>query len=218
MFHLQSNPILIVTALLAGLAVFTAQPALAHCDTLDGPVVADAHQALAVGDVTPVLKWTQPSDEQEIREVFAHALRVRAISPEAQELADRFFFETLVRLHRAGEGAPYTGLKPAGQELSPAVMGADAALDSANIEALEELLTGAVTDGMRDRFAAVLAAKPHAADSVTAGRDYVAAYVSFVHYVENLERAAGSAGGHEHEGAADSAGPAAHAAAAGHQH
>ena len=90
------------------------RPALAHCDTLDGPVVKDARAALDAKDLTPVLKWVEYEKEGEIREAFQHALAVRALGPEARALADRFFFETLVRVHREGEGAPYTGLKPEG--------------------------------------------------------------------------------------------------------
>jgi Family of unknown function (DUF6448) len=42
--------------------------------------------------------------------VFQRILLLRRLGHEAKELAARFFFETLVRIHRAGEGAPYTGL------------------------------------------------------------------------------------------------------------
>ena len=80
--------------------------AAAHCDTLDGPVVADARTALAQGNVAPVLKWVRPADEKEIRTAFARTTAVRNLSPEAEILADLYFFEALVRIHRAGEGAP----------------------------------------------------------------------------------------------------------------
>ncbi len=41
------------------------RPALAHCDTLDGPVVKDARVALDAQDVTPVLKWVSRDKEGE---------------------------------------------------------------------------------------------------------------------------------------------------------
>lgn len=103
--------------------------AYAHCDTLDGPVVQTARESLEKSDITPVLKWVQVKDEKEIRAAFDKALAVRAMGPEAKELADMYFFETLVRIHRAGEGAPYTGLKP-GAAVDPAVALADKALES----------------------------------------------------------------------------------------
>ena len=105
----------------------------AHWDTLDGPVITDARAALASGDVTPVLKWVRSEDEREIREVFEKTMAVRTLNDAVRELADRFFFETLVRVHRAGEGAPYTGLKPAGS-VDHAVMLADQALDVGSAE------------------------------------------------------------------------------------
>src|SRR5512145_18046 len=107
----------------AGVLCLTLVPraAIAHCDTLDGPVVKDARAALDSKDVTAVLKWVRQDKEAEIREAFQHALGVRALGSEARALADRFFFETLVRVHREGEGAPYTGLKPAGTAVDPGI-------------------------------------------------------------------------------------------------
>ena len=51
---------------------------------------------------------------------------------------------TIVRVHRASEGAPYTGLKPAGVDLGPAVPAADRALDTGSTESLERLLGDAM--------------------------------------------------------------------------
>lgn len=115
-------------ALTAAATIFIAAPATAHCDGLDGPVVAAARKALASGDPNPVLIWVQPKDEADVRRAFMEAVAVRKLNGQARELADRYFFETLVRVHRAGEGAPYTGLKPAGRDLGPAIPLADKAV------------------------------------------------------------------------------------------
>lgn len=170
--------------------------AAAHCDTLEGPVVAAARVAVEKGDITPVLKWVKLEHEPEIRSAFARTLAVRGESPEAKELADMYFFETLVRVHRAGEGAPYAGLKPAGTDLGPVVAGADAALASGSVEGLVRLVTGDVAAGIRERFARTAAARKHSDESVEAGRRYVEAYVEYVHYVERVHAAA--AGGALH--------------------
>lgn len=188
---------------LAGLAVglWLPRPARAHCDTLDGPVVTDARAALEKGDVTGVLKWVQPEYEDEVRAAFQKTITVRAQSAAACELADMYFFETLVRLHRAGEGAPYTGLKPAGTELDPSVAASDRALESGAVDELVKLVTDRVAAGIRERFAHASAARKHAAQDVAAGRRFVAAYVEFVHYVEGLYNAAGAEHlAHEHAG------------------
>ena len=173
-----------------GLLALPAGSALAHCDTLDGPVVAAARTALEKGDVTPVLKWVQPDNEVEIREAFARTLAVRGQGPEARELADKYFFETLVRLHRAGEGAPYSGLKPARTDQGPAVAGADAALASGSVDGLVKLMTQDAAQGIRQRFQRVVELRTRADQSVAAGREFVAAYVEYVHYVERLHQAA----------------------------
>ncbi len=119
-----------------GILLFASQEALAHCDTMDGPVIREARQALEKGDITPVLKWVKKEAEPEIKEAFQKALAVRDKGPEAKDLADRYFFETLVRVHRAGEGAPYDGIKPAGTKVEPGVEAADKALESGSVDSL----------------------------------------------------------------------------------
>lgn len=181
---------LINTLLAAGIFsaawLLSATSAFAHCDTLDGPVVSAAKTALEKQDITPVLKWIKPEHEVELKSAFNRALAVRTQSQEARELADQFFFETLVRVHRAGEGAPYTGLKPAGTKVEPTVEAADRALESGNADALIKIVTGEAADGIRQRFAEAVEDRKHAEHNVEAGREYVAAYVEFVHYVEAL--------------------------------
>jgi len=169
--------------------------AKAHCDTLDGPVVETARQALASGDVTPLLKWVSIKDEQLIRTAFQNTMEVRKLGGKAQELADMYFFETLVRIHREGEGASYTGLK-AGSEIDPAVALADKALETGSVDKLTGVLTDAAAEGIRDRFNRALETKKHADESVSAGREFVEAYVAFTHYVENLHDSV--KGGTEH--------------------
>jgi hypothetical protein len=160
----------------------------AHCDTLGGPVVRDATAALSAGDVTPILKWIRAEDEREVRDVSYRALAVRAQGDAARALADRLLFETVVRLHRAGEGASFTGLKPAG-ELEPGVAEADKAIEDASSDALLAGLSAEIEHGVRQRLDRVIEAERHAADSVVQGRAFVAAYVDFVHYVEGREAA-----------------------------
>jgi len=174
----------------------SATPALAHCDAMDGPVVVEAKEALAKGDVTPVLKWTPKEDEPAIRAAFQKTLAVRTKGKEAQELADAYFLETLVRIHRAGEGAPYTGLKTAGIDPGPGIREADQALAAGSADDLVKMLHELTTIGVRQRFAATLDKKKHAAASVDKGREYVAAYVDFVHYVEKLFNDAVGAAAH----------------------
>jgi hypothetical protein len=164
----------------------------AHCDGLDGPVVPAARKALETGDVNLVLIWVQKSDEAEIKRAFDHAQKVRKLGAEARELADRYFFETLVRTHRAAEGAPFTGLKPAGRDLGPAIPGADTALHEANLDGVMKLLTDSLQRGVREHFERALVAKDFDKDDVDAGRKFVKAYVEYIHCVEALYRQATS--------------------------
>jgi hypothetical protein len=190
--------------------ILSPERARSHCDTLDGPVVQEARTALQTGEITPVLKWVRAADEQEIKAAFARTLAVRSKGEEARELADLYFFETLVRIHRAGEGAPYTGLKTS-DSIDHAVVLADQALAEGNVDKLVTVLTGAMAEGIRTRFQETLASKKHADDSVAAGRDFVKNYVVFTHYAEGLHtmlqgkhgphgeiEQAGKATGHDH--------------------
>jgi len=176
-------------------------PALAqaHCDSLDGPVVIDARIALEKGEVAPVLKWVRNAAEAEIHDAFKRTMTVRSMGPEARELADRYFFETLVRVHRAGEGAPYTGLKPAGTDPGKAVTLSDKALESGSVDTLVDLVTHSMEKGIRERYAHAHSTKKHSEDSIEAGREFVEAYVSFVHYAEWLYLDANESGGHHGE-------------------
>ena len=170
--------------------------AVAHCDTMDGPVVSEAKTALEKGDVTPVLKWVKKEHEEEVRAIFKKALAARAKGAEAKEVADLNFFENLVRIHRAGEGAAYTGLKPAGT-VEAAIAAADKAISAGSVDELAKKIADAASAGIRQRFDRVITTKKKAGESVEAGREFVKAYVEFVHYVERLHDDAATEAAHE---------------------
>lgn len=181
---------LVRSTLIATMVLFIASGTVsAHCDGMDGPVVKAARRALETHDASLVLIWIQKKDEAEVRQVFQATLAIRNLSPEAKELADRYFFETLVRFHRAGEGAPYTGLKPAGRDLGPAIPAADRALEEGSMGQLKALLTDAMQRGLREHYEKALTKKHFRTDDLAAGREYIEAYVEFVHYVERIHQA-----------------------------
>ena len=178
-------------ALLAAVFIAAAPaPVMAHCDSLDGPVVKAALKALETRNPALVLIWVPQKDEADIRAAYKQTLAVRALGAEARELADRFFFETVVRVHRAGEGAPYTGLKPAGRDLGPAIPAADQALATGSLEPLSKLLVGAIQQHLRERYDEAVSAATFAPGDLSAGRASVRAYVEFIHYVERVYDAA----------------------------
>ena len=169
--------------------------AFAHCDSMDGPVVLAAQQALLTGELEPMLIWVRPQDEAEVRSAFEQVQRVRTQGGEAAALADRYFFETVVRLHREGEGASYTGLKPAGTDFGYAVPAGDAALESGSVEELRHLLHHLVDHRLDELFAEASQRRDFAPTDVAAGRAFVEAYVHFMHFGEELEA---MATGHGH--------------------
>ncbi len=187
---MQGHPI--IKIIFAAMLVFSTKDAFAHCDTLDGPVVEAARAALDSGNIAPVFIWVQDDHQVEIRKAFQDALDVRVLGVSANELADRYFFETVVRLHRQGEGVPYTGLKPAGTDFGPAIPAADRALESGLVEDVVALLTDAVQTGVHGHFEDASSKKDFDPPDIAAGRRYVASYVEYIHYVERVYEAATS--------------------------
>jgi hypothetical protein len=129
-------------------------------------------------------------DPRSIRFGYQGALSRRG-RPEARRHA---LFETLVRVHRAGEGEPFTGLKPPGT-IDPAFQAADKALREGAVDALAVEIAKSVQDGIRNRFAEVIEKKKHADDSTEAGRAYVAAYIEYAHFVEAIHTIASAGAG-----------------------
>ncbi len=191
--------IFLATLGIFGAIVLWPRSADAHCDTMDGPAVADGRKALTSGNLNHALKWIGPKAEVELREVFAPCLRVRALGSDAATVADRLFLETLVRLHRAGEGVGFDGLKPSGTTIAPVVIAADAAIASGHIDPLVDLVPKEQLPELERRLQAALALKDFPVDDVAAGRRYIAAYVRFFKYAEGEEHGHGHAG-HEDAG------------------
>lgn len=189
--------------ILAGLGIVLPSGAWAHCDTLSGPVVTDAQKAIETQDLDPVLKWIRPDDEEEIRSLFDKTLQARQKGKDVQELVDMHFFETLVRVHRAGEGAPYTGLRPADTPVEPGVEAAEKALESESSDALVEALQAKLESNIHERLERTVDAKKHKDESVAAGRKYVEAYVDYIHYVERLHVVMSGTSAHGHEAEAN---------------
>jgi hypothetical protein len=154
---------------------------------MDGPVVKAAQAALKTRNINLVLIWVSKKDEAELKQAFRSTLRVRVLNREARELADKYFFETVVRLHRAGEGEPYTGLKPAGAKVDPVFRTADQAIDAGSSEALVKLFPGEFRAEIEKRFGDTLARKKFQRNDVEAGREYVEAYISLLEYLEHLQ-------------------------------
>lgn len=159
-----------------------------HCDALDGPVVTAAHAALVANDVDVVLPYVHEDGEAEVRDAFDRTVKVAAFGGEAKDLAERWFFETVVRVHRAGEGAPYTGLKPAGLDVGPAIPAAEDALRTGSPEALTELLCREVHEEVESRLRHAMDLKAHAGESVPAARRHVEASLGLQVWAHTVHR------------------------------
>ena len=167
-----------------------------HCDTMDGPVVKAARQALAAGNVKLILPWAPQGAEAELSEAFRRTMAVRDKGADALLLADQWFFETAVRLHRTGEGEPYTGVKPAGLDEGPVIPRAEQAIEGNDTAGLIAFLTSAVEEEIGKRSAQVRATRSYDPDDVTAARKYVGAMLDLLTYSNKLHVFIRHAGGH----------------------
>jgi hypothetical protein len=205
-----------LTILALALAMsLVASKGLSHCDTTSGPVIPEAKAALEKGDVTPILKWIARENEAEVKAAFAKVVAVRAKGPEAKELADQYFLETLVRLHRAGEGFPFTGIKDEPPE--KIVQLSDQALAAGSPDELIKKIQGHIGEAIRTKFNKVIETAKGKDKSVEVGRAYVAAYIEYMHFIEEIHTAVMSTGHHAEAGATPNP-HAIHAGATAPQH
>ncbi len=172
-----------------------------HCDSMDGPVVLAAKRALAAHDPKIALPYVKAEGEPEVLAAFERTIAAHEGNRGANEVADLYFYETHVRVHRAGEGAPYTGLKPAGLGFGPVVPVAERAIESGSPDELVELLTEQVRREVLERFGRATALKPHADESVEHAREYVEATLGLQVWAHKLYACA-AAGPHDEHGGA----------------
>lgn len=159
---------------------------LAHCDSMNGPVVKAAEKALETGNLNYVLVWVRSEDEKEIKAMFDKVNKVRALGSGAKELADMYFFETVVRVHRMGEGVGYTGLKPAGYKPEEGIEAADMAVENNSTDKILSRLDEKYYSKINKIFNDLQTKKNYRINDLNAGREYVELYVRFIHYIEGL--------------------------------
>ncbi len=184
-------------AFLAVMIVFSAQPAYAHCDSYDGPVIKDAMKALETNNVKLIKKWISEDQEKEIVSLFNKTYSLKKGDKEIYTIVEKHFLETLVRLHRETEGAPYTGLKPAGTT-KDIVKLTDQSIEDKDFDAFYAKLNNHIISILKEKYKKLMALEKVKNNSVEEGRAYVAAYVDYTHSVEALHDILLGGGGHNH--------------------
>ncbi len=179
--------------------ILSVNVSFAHCDTMDGPLIADARKAIGQNNVNYVLKWVRAADEKEIKDAFELTMKVRGLSPEAKELSEKYFFETVVRIHRTGEGVPYTGVKPSGTPIDKKILAADKSIEAGNLTPLKGMVSESDMTELTARFNKVMLLKNFDVNDVATGREYIEAYVRFFKFAEG-ETDSHAGEGHEHAG------------------
>lgn len=187
--NLSTNIKKLIFTLLLAMAVVLIMPLTtsAHCDTMDGPTVADGKKAMESNNVNYVLKWVKPEYEKEVTDKFNLSMKIKGLSPEAKNVAEQYFFSELIRMHRAGEGAPFTGLKPSGTPIDEKVLAADKSIEVGNLSPLEGKIEKDKFPELKERFEKVMSLKKFDVNNVEAGREYIEAYVKFFKFAEGEE-------------------------------
>lgn len=179
--------IVLVPVFILSMLILSINVTFAHCDTMDGPLIADARKAMGQNNVNYVLKWVSATNESEIRDAFNLVMKVKGLSPEAKELSEKYFFEILVRIHRAGEGMPFTGVKPSGTPIDEKVLAADKSIEIGNLSPLNGKVSQDNMPELIKRFEKVMLLKNFDVNNVEAGREYIEAYVQFFKFAEGEE-------------------------------
>lgn len=192
--NLKSNPekerksrTPITALIILSMLILSTNVTFAHCDTMDGPVIKDAKIAIEKNNINYVLKWIQTQDENELKNAFLLTTKVRILSPDAKTLADKYFFETLVRLHRSGEGVPFTGVKPSGTPIDDKILAADKSIETGNLLPLKGLVTNDLIPELEKRFNKLMSLKNYDVNNIKAGRSYIESYVQFFKFAEGEE-------------------------------
>ena len=174
----------LVPLFILSMLILSTNVTFAHCDTMDGPLIADARKAMGQNNVNYVLKWVSAANESGIRDAFNLVMKVKGLSPEAKELSEKYFFDTLVRIHRAGEGEPFTGVKPSGTPIDDKVLAADKSIEIGNLSPLKNMVSKDILQELTKRFNKVMSLKNFDVNNVAAGREYIEAYVQFFKFAE----------------------------------
>lgn len=175
---------LILGLVAAGIFLLAPVTADAHCDTMDGPAVKDAIRAMDTGNVNYALKWVQPKYEAEVSRAFRMSMKVKDINADTKNLAEQYFFEILLRDHRAGEGVAFDGVKPHGWPVDERVKAADQSIALGNLEPLKGLVEPDKWLELQRRFQKVMSLKDFDVNRVEEGREYIEAYVQFFKFAE----------------------------------
>lgn len=184
-----------IVLLLGALMIVFSIPAFAHCDSYDGPVIQDAYKALETEEVTFVMKWIETEHEQEITNLFNKTVSLKTGDSAIYSIVEKHFLETLVRFHRETEGAPYTGLKPAGST-APIVQMADNAIAKKEVKTLLHNLGNHIQEVITEKYEKVMELEKTKDASIAEGRAYVAAYVDYTHTLEAIEAVMAHGGHH----------------------
>lgn len=177
----------LVPLFIISMFILSTNVTFAHCDTMDGPLIADARKALGQNNVNYALKWVSTANESEIRNAFNLVMKVKDLSPEARELSEKYFFDTLVRIHRVGEGVSFTGVKPSGTPIDEKILAADKSIEVGNLSPLTGKVSKSDMPELTKRFNKVLSLKNFDVNDVEAGREYIEAYVQFFKFAEGEE-------------------------------
>lgn len=198
-YNMSENLIrsLFIMSLTLIFSIITVQPVEAHCDSYDGPVLKDGAKALETNNVELIKKWIPAADEAELVALFHKTYNLKKGDQEVYKIVQTHFYETFVRLHRQMEGAPYTGLKPAGTTEKIVVM-SDNALESGDIDRLLNALSNHVNSVLKEKYEKVAALEKVKNESPAKGRQFVAAYVDYTHSIEAVHNMVDGAAAHLH--------------------
>lgn len=155
-------------------------------DITNGPVMGAAKMALDTGNVNYVLIWVPEASENQLKNLFEKTFCERRAGKDMQDIAINWYFETVKRLHRAGERRLYTCLKPDGPDESPVFPKVNRAIETGVADEIIGFIPKTQDHDFRYRFHHLIEKKNYDVNNVAAGRGYVAEFIDFILYLHHL--------------------------------
>jgi hypothetical protein len=155
-------------------------------DITNGSVMDAAKMALDTGNVNYVLIWVPEASENKLKNLFAKTVCERRDRKDVQDIAFDWYFETVNRLHRAGEGTLYTCMNLAGLDERSVVPKVKRVIETGEAEEIIGFIPKTQEHDFRHRFRHVMEKKNYDVNNVVDGRAYVAAFTDFIVYLHHI--------------------------------
>lgn len=165
-------------------------------DMTNGPVMGAAKMALDKGNVNYVLIWVPEESENKLKNLFEKTFCESRAGKDMEDIAINWYFETVKRLHRAGERRLYTCMNPDGSDERSVVPKVKRAIETGEADEIIGFIPKTKEHDFRHRLHHLIEKKNYDVNNVAAGREYVAEFIDFIIYLHHFCTSSSGESGH----------------------